>query len=147
MDLCIVWGGFRLRKALHLEVLFAPGAIIDQVRQRTKRTMPLPTQELIEELNALLRGWGEYYKRAHIRKLFQRLWRIVISPIHMACNIALHSFLYIIDFKRVLMASHRGNPVRRYLGRIRRLRGRHPSRKPFFETARLVAMAVEKWTH
>ncbi|MGA7766121.1 MAG: group II intron maturase-specific domain-containing protein, partial [Candidatus Sulfotelmatobacter sp.] len=21
----------------------------------------------------LLRGWGEYYKRAHIRKLFQRL--------------------------------------------------------------------------
>src|SRR5713101_5664111 len=46
---------------------------MDQVRQRTKRTMPLPTKELIEELNPLLRGWGEYYKRAHIRKLFQRL--------------------------------------------------------------------------
>jgi hypothetical protein len=26
-----------------------------------------------EELNPLLRGWGEYYKRAHVRKLFQRL--------------------------------------------------------------------------
>jgi group II intron reverse transcriptase/maturase len=46
---------------------------MDQVRQRTKRTMPLQTKELIEELNPFLRGWGEYYKRAHIRKLFQRL--------------------------------------------------------------------------
>ena len=46
---------------------------MDQVRQRTKRTMPFQTKELIEELNPLLRGWGEYYKRAHVRKLFQRL--------------------------------------------------------------------------
>ena len=46
---------------------------MDQVRQRTKRTMPLKTQELIEELNPLLRGWDEYYKRAHVRKLFQGL--------------------------------------------------------------------------
>ena len=29
--------------------------------------------ELIAELNPLLRGWGEYYKRAQVRKLFQRL--------------------------------------------------------------------------
>ena len=46
---------------------------MDQVRQRTKRTVPLQTKELIAELNPLLRGWGEYYKRAHVRKLFQRL--------------------------------------------------------------------------
>jgi hypothetical protein len=45
----------------------------DQVRQRTKRTRPLNTKELIAELNPLVRGWGEYYKRAHVRKLFQRL--------------------------------------------------------------------------
>src|SRR5215471_20475193 len=37
----------------------------DQVRQRTKRTIPLSTPELIRALNPLLRGWGEYYKRAN----------------------------------------------------------------------------------
>jgi len=46
---------------------------MDQVRQRTKRRVPLDTGALIEELNPLLRGWGEYYKRAHVRKLFHRL--------------------------------------------------------------------------
>jgi hypothetical protein len=46
---------------------------MDQVRDRTKRTRPLNTTELIAELNPLVRGWGEYYKRAHVRKLFQRL--------------------------------------------------------------------------
>ena len=46
---------------------------MDQVRQRTKRKVPLKTKELIEELNPLLRGWGEYYKGAHVRRLFHRL--------------------------------------------------------------------------
>jgi len=46
---------------------------MEQVRQRTQRTIPLRTQELIAELNPLLRGWGEYYKRAHVRRLFHRL--------------------------------------------------------------------------
>ena len=46
---------------------------MDQVRQLTKRRVPLTTKELIEELNPVLRGWGHYYKRAHVRKLFNRL--------------------------------------------------------------------------
>jgi len=46
---------------------------MDQVRNRTKRRLPLTTEELIAGLNPLLRGWGEYYKRAHVRTLFHRL--------------------------------------------------------------------------
>jgi len=46
---------------------------MDQVRNRTKRRLPLTTEELIAGLNPVLRGWGEYYKRAHVRTLFHRL--------------------------------------------------------------------------
>jgi len=42
---------------------------IDRVRQLTKRRLPLATEKLIERLNPLLRGWGHYYKRAHVRKI------------------------------------------------------------------------------
>jgi len=53
----------------------------DQVRHRTKRRLPLKTKELIAELNPLLRGWGEYYKRAHVRKLFNQLDRWIVRRI------------------------------------------------------------------
>src|ERR1700724_1157232 len=51
---------------------------MDRVRQRTKRKAPLKTKELIADLNPLLRGWGEYYKRAHVRLLFNRLDRWIV---------------------------------------------------------------------
>jgi group II intron reverse transcriptase/maturase len=54
---------------------------MDQVRQRTRRRVPLMTEQLIAELNPLLRGWGEYYKRAHVRLLFNRLDRWVVRRI------------------------------------------------------------------
>ena len=54
---------------------------MDQVRQLTKRRVPLTTKELIEELNPVLRGWGHHYQRAHVRKLFNRLNRWIMHRI------------------------------------------------------------------
>jgi RNA-directed DNA polymerase len=45
----------------------------DRVRQLTKRGVPLKTKDLIEQLNPVLRGWGHYYKPAHVRTLFNKL--------------------------------------------------------------------------
>ena len=53
----------------------------DQVRQYTRRRVPVTTPELIARLNPLLRGWGEYYKRAHVRRLFNQLDRWVVRRI------------------------------------------------------------------
>ena len=47
----------------------------EQVRRKTRRCVPLSTEELICELNPVIRGWGEYYKRAHVRRLFNQLDR------------------------------------------------------------------------
>jgi len=54
---------------------------MDQVRALTRRRVPLKTMELIEGLNPILRGWGNYYKKAHIRKLFNRLNRWIVRRI------------------------------------------------------------------
>ncbi len=43
----------------------------DQVRRRTRRNAPVNTEVLIQQLNPVLRGGGHYYKRAHVRRLFQ----------------------------------------------------------------------------
>jgi RNA-directed DNA polymerase len=47
----------------------------DAVRRQTQRRIPLSTAELIRELNPVIRGSGEYYKRAHVRRLFNQLDR------------------------------------------------------------------------
>ncbi len=49
----------------------------EAVRRKTGRRIPLCTAELIRELNPGIRGWGEYYQRAHVRRLFNRLDRWV----------------------------------------------------------------------
>lgn len=53
----------------------------EQIRKRTRRTAPVNTRELITELNPVIRGWGNYYCRAHVRMLFNRLARWIIRRI------------------------------------------------------------------
>jgi group II intron reverse transcriptase/maturase len=45
----------------------------DTIRRKTRRRIPLSAAELAQELNPVIRGWGEYYKRAHVRRLFHQL--------------------------------------------------------------------------
>ena len=47
----------------------------DQVRKLTSRKAPVNTQTLIEQINPIIRGWGNYYCRANVRTLFNRLDR------------------------------------------------------------------------
>ncbi|MEM7251547.1 MAG: group II intron reverse transcriptase/maturase, partial [Pseudomonadota bacterium] len=45
----------------------------DQIRARTRRKAPVSTRELVQQINPVIRGWGNYFCRAHVRKLFARL--------------------------------------------------------------------------
>ena len=45
----------------------------EQVRRITQRRAPVSTQELIQRVNPVVRGWGHHYKRAHVRGLFHQL--------------------------------------------------------------------------
>jgi len=53
----------------------------DQIRRCTHRKIPLTTEGIIEEMNPVIRGWGLYYHKAHVRKLFNRLNRWIIQRI------------------------------------------------------------------
>ena len=50
----------------------------EQIRKLTRRKAPVSTQELIEQINPVIRGWGLYYYKAHVRKLFNRLNRWIV---------------------------------------------------------------------
>ena len=45
----------------------------DKVRALTRRRLAVPLEELILALNPVIRGWGNYYRRANVRRLFNRL--------------------------------------------------------------------------
>ena len=87
----------------------------DAVRQKTRRKSPLTTEEIVEELNPLIRGWGNYYKRSHVRRLFHQLdawiirrlwshrhkkWRVAgwrtLPDKHLRENLKLVSLLWLI---------------------------------------------------
>lgn len=42
----------------------------DEVRLRTRRLAPVPLRQMIEELNPLIRGWGNYFKVGDVTSLF-----------------------------------------------------------------------------
>lgn len=44
-----------------------------RVRQITNRRNPKTLEGLLDELNPVVRGWGNYYRRANVRRLFHRL--------------------------------------------------------------------------
>lgn len=50
----------------------------EQIRSRTRRKSPRSTQEIVEAINPVIRGWGNYYRKAHIRKLFAMLDRWIV---------------------------------------------------------------------
>jgi group II intron reverse transcriptase/maturase len=45
----------------------------DQIRRRTRRKAPVSTRELIEKINPVIRGWGLYFHKAHVRRFFHQL--------------------------------------------------------------------------
>lgn len=44
-----------------------------RVRHITTRRNPKKLDGLLDELNPVIRGWGNYFRRAHVRRLFHRL--------------------------------------------------------------------------
>ena len=50
----------------------------DRMRQSTHRRVPLRTEEIVRELNPVIRGWGLYYCKAHVRTLFHHLDRWIV---------------------------------------------------------------------
>jgi group II intron reverse transcriptase/maturase len=53
----------------------------EQIRKRTRRKAPVSTEMLIEQINPVIRGWGQYFCKAHVRKLFAQLDRWILQRI------------------------------------------------------------------
>ena len=45
----------------------------EQIRALTRRKAPLTLREVIERINPVIRGWGHFYRKADVRRLFHRL--------------------------------------------------------------------------
>jgi RNA-directed DNA polymerase len=45
----------------------------DQIRALTRRKAPLMLREVIARINPVIRGWGHFYRKADVRRLFHRL--------------------------------------------------------------------------
>lgn len=54
----------------------------DQIRNLTRRKTPITLQELVDRINPVIRGWGNFYRKAHVRLLFNRLDRWIERRIY-----------------------------------------------------------------
>jgi RNA-directed DNA polymerase len=69
----------RIKSKLNQQNLYAIPAqksvdrFKDQIRNLTQRRIPLRLRDLIATINPIIRGWGNYFCRANVRKLFHRL--------------------------------------------------------------------------
>jgi hypothetical protein len=54
----------------------------DQIRKLTRRKTPVKLKELIDQINPVIRGWGNYYRKAHVRWLFNKLDRWIERRIY-----------------------------------------------------------------
>ena len=54
----------------------------EQVRNLTRRKAPIRLRELIEHLNPVIRGWGNFYRKADVRRIFNRLDRWIVRRIY-----------------------------------------------------------------
>jgi len=53
----------------------------EQIRKRTRRRAGISVQQLIDDINPVIRGWGQYYRKAHVRGLFNRFDRWIVRRI------------------------------------------------------------------
>jgi group II intron reverse transcriptase/maturase len=54
----------------------------EQIRSLTRRKAPLKLREVIERINPVIRGWGHFYRKADVRRLFHRLDRWIEHRIY-----------------------------------------------------------------
>jgi RNA-directed DNA polymerase len=77
----------KIRSGVRSGDLYAfPGAkslrhFQDQIRRRTRRKAPVSTRELIDQINPVIPGWGQYFCKAHVRRLFHRLDRWIVRRV------------------------------------------------------------------
>jgi hypothetical protein len=64
------------------------GKLLTLINQRVSdgRVLGLIAQMLIAEINPVIRGWGNYYRKAHVRKLFAKLDRWILQRIWSHCT-------------------------------------------------------------